>query len=344
MEENIIKRNDSCFHILCATDNNYVPQCGVMITSLFSNHIGSYDMVVHVIDDHISIENKRNLNQIASNFHQWISFHKVEDKLQKKLKLQGDVYSLPIVYYRLFVSRILDVSISKVLYLDCDLIVLKDIVSLFQIKMGNATIAAVRDVNQPMWEEQAFQIGFSYTDLYFNSGVLLINLERWRLDGIEKKLYEFSISDRKVFFPDQDALNMVFRGKWLELPPYWNRFNLVKYKNVRFQNQRDFLEYVYSPSIVHFASKTARPWMKLYFVPFGQVYKDYCALTPWKNEPKQKVQQLSRYFSLTKYKCSNILYRSPMIIRIVVYSTIGVVLYFYHIVRHLSLRYYKTKS
>lgn len=344
MYESMTKSDDICYHILCATDDNYVPHCGVMITSLLSNHKGNFDVVIHLIDDHICEENKQKLIQIVCNFNQEIIFHAIDAHLIEALKLQGDTYTLPIVYYRLFVSRILDTSINKVLYLDCDLIVLKDIVSLFKINMDKFAIAAVRDVNQPMWEEQAFQMGFSYTDRYFNSGVLLINLEKWRRDKVENELFQFSVSDRRVFFPDQDALNKVFRDKWLELPPYWNRFNLVRYKNVVFKNQRDFLDYIYSPSIVHFASKTARPWMKLHFVPFGDKYNDYCALTPWKNDPKLIVQQNYRYVTMLKYKCSNILYRSPMIVHIIVNSIFGIIMYFYHIVRHLSLRYYKINS
>lgn len=332
------------YNILCATDNNYALQCGVMIYSLFYNHVGTSDIVVHIIDDNISDENKHKLRSIAWEFRQEICFHDIDNGLLKGLKLQGDTYVSPIVYYRLFVSRILDEMISRVLYLDCDVMVLKDIAPLFQLNMEGHTIAAVRDVNQPMWEEQAFQIGFSYHDRYFNSGVILINLDKWRQDNVEERLYVFSCRERKVFFPDQDALNYVFRDKWLELPPKWNRFNLVRYNQVTFKNKKDFLDYVYCPAIVHFASKTARPWMRLKFVPFGKKYEEYCSLTPWKKYCKQKVEKRQRYISMVKYWWVNVLYRSPLLIRIVFVSVFESFLIIYHLLRHHSFRYYKVQT
>lgn len=66
--------------------------------------------------------------------------------------------------------------------------------------MTDYTIAAVRDINQPLYEDQAFQIGFSYHDRYFNSGVLLINLDNWKRYDIESKLITFCKKNAMFIF------------------------------------------------------------------------------------------------------------------------------------------------
>lgn len=327
-------------HILCATDDNFAQHCGVMICSVCHNHKEN-NLCFHIIESNLNEEFKYKIKTIINNYNQEIVFHSISHEYLSDFKLGNNNYSSPSVYYRLFVTRLIsDISIDRVLYLDCDVVVLKDIECLFGIDISDYTVAAVRDVDHPIYEDQAFQISFSYDDKYFNSGVLMINLTNWRKYNIEEQLKKFCIKDRKVYCPDQDALNKVFRGKWLELPPYWNRFNLVHYEKIKFKNKRDLLDYIYNPSLVHYASPTARPWMNLKFIPFADKYNFYLSLTPWKSSKKEKVKKYNRYKSILQVKWANILYRSPLFIRILITSVYDIFLLIYHIIKHRSLRYY----
>lgn len=331
---------DNKLHILCATDDNYVQHCGVMICSVCQNHIGD-DLCFHIIINKLKDDSQLKIRTIINNYKQEVIFHNIDSIYFSDFKLGSNTYTSPSVYYRLFVTQIItDTSIDRVLYLDCDIVVLKDIATLFSIDMSDYTIAAVRDINQPMYEDQAFQISFSYNDRYFNSGVLMINLLNWRKNNIEEQLKEFCKKERNVYFPDQDALNKVFRGKWLELPPYWNRFNLVHYEKLSFKNKRDLLDYIYNPSLVHYASPTARPWMNLKYIPFADKYNFYLSLTPWKNSNKENIRKYCRYKYILQVKWANFLYRSPLFIRIFITSIYDILLFIFHIIKHKSLRYY----
>ena len=327
-------------HILCATDDNYAQHCGVMICSICHNH-KERDLCFHIIENKLSEDSCLKINEIIKNFHQEVIYHSINPEYFYDFKMGHNNYSSPTVYYRLFVTKLItDTSIDKILYLDCDIVVLKDIVSLFKIDMSDYTIAAVRDIDHPIYEDQAFQISFSYSDKYFNSGVLLINLSNWRKNNIEELLKEFCIKERNVYCPDQDALNKVFRGKWLELPPYWNRFNLVQYEKIKFKNKRDLLDYIYNPSLVHYASPTARPWMNLKYVPFANEYNFYLSQTPWKDSPKEHVTKYNRYKSMIQVRWANSLYRSPLFIKILITSIWDIMLIVFHIMKHRSLKYY----
>lgn len=327
-------------HILCATDDYYAQHCGVMICSVCNNHKEN-NLCFHIIENKLNQESRAKINEIIDKHNQEIIFHKIDSTYFSNFKLGVNTYTSPSVYYRLFVTQLItDISIDKILYLDCDIVVLKDITCLYNIDMSNYTIAAVRDINQPMYEDQAFQISFSYSDTYFNSGVLMINLLNWRKNNIEELLQTFCTKERNVYFPDQDALNKVFKGKWLELPPYWNRFNLVRYEKLHFNNKRDLLDYIYNPALIHYASPTARPWMDLKYVPFADKYNFYLSKTPWKNSKKENVKKCIRYKSIIQVKWANFLYRSPLLIRITITSIMDIILCIFHIIKHRSLRYY----
>lgn len=331
---------ENYFHILCATDDNYAQHCGVMICSICHNHKNN-NLCFHIIENNLSDDSKSKIKSITDNYNQKLVFHRIDDNLLVGLKLEGKNYTSLSVYYRLFVTKIItDSFIEKILYLDCDIVALKDIEPLFYIDMADYTIAAVRDINQPMYEDQSFQISFSYQDRYFNSGVLLINMSNWIKYKIEDKLIEFCKRERKVYFPDQDALNKIFRGKWLELPPYWNRFNLVEYNKISFKNKRDELIYIYNPAIVHYASPTARPWMNLKFVPFSSIYNKYLSKTLWREARKIDVEKTGRYKVIINVKLSNFIYRSPLLIRIILTSIFDIMLVVFHLLKHKSLRYY----
>lgn len=327
-------------HILCATDDNFAQHCGVMICSVCHNHKEN-NLCFHIIENNLNEDSRSKIRKIINAFHQEVIYHSIDPAYFSDFKLGHNNYSSPSVYYRLFVTKLItDTSIDKILYLDCDIVVLKDIVSLFKIDMSDYTIAAVRDIDHPIYEDQAFQISFSYSDKYFNSGVLLINLSNWRKNNIEEQLKEFCTKERNVYCPDQDALNKVFRGKWLELPPYWNRFNLVQYEKIKFKNKRDLLDYIYNPSLVHYASPTARPWMNLKYVPFANEYNFYLSQTPWKDSPKEHVTKYNRYKSMIQVRWANSLYRSPLFIKILITSIWDIILIVFHIMKHRSLKYY----
>lgn len=184
-------------------------------------------MIAHILVNHLSLINQTKILKLFSKYdNAQCVFHEVNVDLLKNCKYRTKLHKLSkAAYYRVLLASILK-DVDRVIYLDCDMVVLSDLVPLLNIDMQNFGIAAVEDYGLPYNQEHFAQLEFSEGDKYFNSGFLLINLAYWRQHKIEKALIEFSESDRKVFFHDQDALNFVFRGSWIRLEPKWNHFNI----------------------------------------------------------------------------------------------------------------------
>lgn len=327
------------YHILCSTDDNYAQHCAVLMCSVYCNNSGN--IIFHIVESNLSDDNKIKLRKIADGYNQRVFFHNFTLKNKEIYKLGVGAACSIVTYYRIFITSIIDdPSIDRILYLDCDIVVNSDISELFKLNFADWPIAAVRDVLYPVKDTHRHNIGLGYNDRYFNAGVLLFNLNMWREKHYEDKLIKFCEEDHYAYFADQDALNSVFRDRWLELSPSWNRFNLVKYKDVYFKTKEDELAFIYNPKIIHYASPTARPWMKLKFVPFSRIYINYLSKTPWHGTKKNDVKKTTRYKAIIKTVWSNFLYRSPLIIRVVFTSMFDIVLIVFHIIKHKSLRYY----
>ena len=166
-----------------------------------------------------------------------------------------------VTYYRLAVGQI---PVSRVLYLDCDIIVRKDIRELFNTDLRGKIIGAVPDVtpakNFSTWLEMP-------NIKYFNAGMLVIDVDLWRKNGIEIKLLRFlRENSQKVVFLDQDALNAIL-WDYCEIGSKYNFIPL-------------FSDGI--PSIVHFAS--GKPWFFLSDLPYRAEYIYYINKTSWKNK------------------------------------------------------------
>jgi len=166
-------------------------------------------------------------------------------------------------YYRLFIGELLPDSYKRALYLDCDIAVDPGFAGIFSIDMQGAAIAAAVDGGDILrrdgkhaiaWQKHLRDIGLASDAPYFNSGVLLIDLDAWRSVGVVDEACAFlaDLGDRATCM-DQDTLNYVFRGRWFPLP---QRYNF----------QTPFmalcLEEVAKPLIWHY-SGDLKPWTSL---------------------------------------------------------------------------------
>lgn len=144
------------------------------------------------------------------NYKEWI-------EPLTKLKTGYPVASL----YRLLAAEILSPSISKILYLDGDVICKNDISALFHLNIDNAPLAAAGDINEKAFaKERSLKSG-----QYFNAGVLLINLDFWRKKGFFQVVLNFIEKNDKIVFPyaDQDILNFILDGFFFRLEDRFNR-------------------------------------------------------------------------------------------------------------------------
>jgi lipopolysaccharide biosynthesis glycosyltransferase len=129
---------------------------------------------------------------------------------------------------RLFMDRVLPEH-GRALYLDCDLLILDDLAPLLATDMGGLPLAAVRDPFQPTYGRSGLvmpgwqELGIPPDREYFNSGVMLFDLETCRRERLFDRAIRFLTEHPEhVGVGDQDALNLAVDDRWLRLDRAWN--------------------------------------------------------------------------------------------------------------------------
>ena len=212
--------------IFFTTDDNYIPYLDVAIRSLVANASKNNKYRIIVLDTGLSPEN---IKEVKKNERPGITIdfvdisHEIEG-IKSRFK---NVYHFSIVtYYRLFIASLFP-QYDKIVYLDCDLVLLGDVADLYNINIGDNIIAAAPEEfvqNTAQFRRYAEKAVGVNPDGYVNAGVLVMNLEQFRRNQIEEKFvkliteYDFDLLD-----PDQAYLNYLCYGKIFVLPNGWNK-------------------------------------------------------------------------------------------------------------------------
>ncbi len=271
-------------NIVSACDNNYAQHLGVMITSLLENTAVRENVDFFVIDGGISSRNKECLRACVEKYGSRIRFLELKPELYQDFKTQS--YFGYVTYFRIFIPEIVEPSVRKVIYLDCDIVIKGDIRKLWENDISEYFVAAVEDVGIDIGGNFATMvkkhIGIPRKGKYFNAGVLLINLDKWRADKTTETIRKYLIENReKIYFADQDGLNAVFKDRWLKLPMEWNQqadiLELLQRNRI---DRPDVMKAALNPMIIHY-TKQVKPWQYKDCHPLKEEYHRYLRLTPW---------------------------------------------------------------
>ena len=274
-------------NIFCATDDNYVPYCGIMLTSVFENN---KDVIVNayvLIDNPLSKRSHRKMVQLADKYGQTIHFVKVDNSLVKNYPTKDMPYWSIAMYYRLFATELLPKEIDKILYFDCDIIVTGSLKQLFNIDLKNKAVAAAEDIFTYSNIRQCM-LGYPENAGYFNSGVLLMNLDYWREHKIGEKCLQFLFENYAILSAnDQDVLNAVLWDKRVRIPLVFN-YQLQFLSKYFFELQKEemkqeVLSTYSSPVVIHYAY-AIKPWSIMFYKkPFLKEWEHYKHISPWKH-------------------------------------------------------------
>lgn len=264
-------------HIVSVADDNYAQHLGVMMTSLLENSKNSNDITFHILHDGLSEINKKKLTEVVSKYHSYINFYLIDKEGFMDFGLRDMSH---VAYYKVIIPSVLDYSISKAIFLDCDVIVKDDINKLWKMNIDNYHLAAVKDIGFDRHDE----LGIPENEIYFNSGVMLLNLEKWRNENITDAVLNFIIlNSKKTTLHDQDALNAILYNTWYPLHPKWNQQTKFFNKQITTHafNQSERLFAMTNPSIIHYTGPS-KPWHYFNERPFKEEYFNYLKLSPWK--------------------------------------------------------------
>ncbi len=278
------KQNTETVAVVFSSSDYYSLLLGIVICSIFENKKGDYPIHIFIIDNGISIQNKTRLQTLESRYGFTLTYVTLDKELFSGISFNN----FPIeVYQRLGIARILPPSYDRVVYLDCDMIVRKDLKELLLIDLGGKTVGAVADCYQEQRLKHLKRLCASIPSLptpakpmYFNSGMLVIDLNRWKDHGIEEKVLRFLRENPdKISAADQDALNIIFLNDQKELSQKYNF--LVAATDTTEQD----------PVIIHFAGGS-KPWYFFSALPYQSEYVYYANKTPWKSKKYRKVMDI----------------------------------------------------
>lgn len=188
----------------------------------------------------------------------------------------------PSASYRLLLPQMLPAEVKRVLYIDIDTVVFDDIGEVFDFDLAGHALAAVRDWpgSQEDLDRRIEQLGSAD---YFNSGLLLMDLDAWRREKLADQVWDAMVKAAGAFrFPDQDALNAVFAGRWRHLPDRWNMQRPIM-KGTASQlgfTPGEYIALALSPGMVHFTG-SPKPWAGKQRHPFNWAYWRAARNTPF---------------------------------------------------------------
>lgn len=283
-------------NLLFASDDNYAPLLGVTIQSLLDNNKNDFDEIsMYVLDGGISTINKNKLYEIISKFNISVNLVYVEhDNINDVVGIDIKATRALSTYARLFVCSLLDESIDKIIYLDCDAIISGSLKELWNINISDYYFGAVLDAC-PKYVNTILNL--PRDGEHYNAGLLLINLKKWREDNLEKKFLDFIIeNDGEVFHNDQGILNVICKDNILKIHPKFNilsPFFEVGYENVlKWYNITDyytkelFNESLENPVFIHLTTfVNGRPWFSnAKNHPLREKFDYYANRTPFSDD------------------------------------------------------------
>ncbi len=296
-------KNDR-LEVVYASNDGYARHLGVSMCSLFDRNREFEEIRVHVLSMGISAENRARLQELADRFGRTLVFAEMDD-LERRFSHPVDTGGFDIsIMLRLFMGEVLPKDIERVLYLDCDTVVLQSLRKLWQTELGTCILGAVMEPTiYPAVKES---IGLGAEDAYYNSGVLLVDLVRWREEHVQEQLFDFwKEKGGKLFASDQDVINGTLKGRICTLPPRYNFFTNYRYfsyralwayaPTYRAVTQAQLQEAKHHPFIVHYMGDE-RPWIAGNLNHYRRAYEKYLAQTAWagtKKEPGKRGYMLA---------------------------------------------------
>ena len=287
-------------HIALTIDHKFVRFCAVTMVSILKNN-PVQDITFHILDDcSLSAKDMDSLSHIADEFKAGIVFHHVRDEQIGSYTLKWESQRLSkVVFYRCILPSVLPTSLSRVLYMDCDVLVLGNLDELWNTDLQDYALAAVPDaavVNPRHCARLHYDVSYNY----INGGVLLLNLDYWREHHTEeqcKVYYREHIHD--IVYNDQDLLNGLLFDKKKLVDMKWNLQESAFRKKTAHLYPRQLMD---NCVILHYSSR--KPWQYHCMHPLRNLFFEYQELTEWKGcSPQQSWwNRLHRFIHLLPYK------------------------------------------
>ncbi len=299
--------------ILYQFNDKYAPYAGISITSLFENNKDADEITVWVLGEGLSGDSVDRFDRLKDKYSRKINYIDASS-LVDKIKDMGmpsyrGSYAANI---RMFISKLFPEDVKRVLYLDADTIVMSDITELYDSDLKGNTLGMVYD---SLGEKHKGEIGLRDDEGYYNSGVILFDVDKWRGRDYTGKIIDHVKNVRAQYpSPDQDLINVVCRGDIFTLSAKYNfqpfhkaysvRDYYRNYAHTLYYTEEELVEAVADTKIIHFFRFIGEfPWNKGNVHPFNDVFDEYMKISLW-NDYVKKPADLG--FAI---RCEKVLYK-----------------------------------
>jgi lipopolysaccharide biosynthesis glycosyltransferase len=269
--------------VVFGCDLNYAPHLAAAMMSVVAN-AGSDPLALYVIQQDFDPATRAKFAAMLAAYPsaklEWLDL-----AAARSTGFVASGYLSLAAYFRIFIPDLLPPGAKRAIYLDSDLVVTGSLRGLWDTDLGGHALGAVRDPVriQKDLEDRHVKLRLPPHAHYFNSGVLLFDLAKWRAESIAARVAQFAIDHpERLTWGDQDALNGVLYDDYLALAWEWNLQRRMCHMLPRDLglSVADYVSLRRHPRVVHF-TEAIKPWSHRDGHPFGHLYFHYLRMTPF---------------------------------------------------------------
>lgn len=277
-------------NLVMAVNQQYLPICETMLFSFFRYH-KEYHVTLYLLNRVLNDKEIYRLEEFLKSFKAELFVISVDKEYFAEMPTVSNRFSEEI-YYRILAHELIPRTVRKALWIDADIICMGSISELYEMDLKGNLMAVGRDF---ACESSAISkikksMGIMPEHAYFNSGVLLMDLEKIRREFTRDIIVELMNRYSNVLiYPDQDILNRMYQGK----VTYFDE----KVYNYQVNSTWDLKGSVGEIKLLHYTGYR-KPWIPKYARPVCRYYWQVCL-------------QQKKYFACAKFTVLYLLWGLP---------------------------------
>lgn len=293
---------DNNIVLVVACDDNFAQHAAITLMSAYESTKDNKIIRSVILDGGISETKKQKIIDTMKKYDADITFIKMDADIFKKMYTSHQ-YSVA-TYYRLSLPYLLE-NVSKCIYVDCDLLFYDDIKKLWDVDLNGHPLGAIEDIGLTTSKkgliEKQKDIGLKRDSLYFNAGVIIMDLEQWRKNNYSEKAIELALNNNFKSH-DQDVLNKIFMDNWEQIDFRWNVMPPITYMYPKILFSKKYRNKALNarkvPGILHYAGRY-KAWEFKKYPEFNAYYYDLLKKSAFKDEvmPQLSKQNFGRNFN-----------------------------------------------
>jgi lipopolysaccharide biosynthesis glycosyltransferase len=229
---------------------------------------------LHIFSEGINDRWLGKVQRLVENRDSTITYHPFDKALTEGLKECGHLGLS--AYYRLFIPDLFAGKVDRLIYLDSDMVICSSLHELAALPLDDCVIGAVPSFSAQQNQKKAISLGHGKQASYFNSGVMLIDPQKWKQQGVRDQCLAFADAHPEcIQYADQELLNYVLAGHYKPLPLGWNAtvemYGQIDPADLEGCSLEELERARAQPKIVHF-NGCFKPWHLNYRHPFKTRY------------------------------------------------------------------------